>query len=218
MILAPATGDEAATMLRTANERRQSVLIRGAGTKLDWGRPAAAPDVVLDMRPLSRVIAHAHGDLTATIEAGAPLADVNAALRAHGQWLPLDPAFADRATIGGLLATNDSGPLRHRHGTPRDLVIGVTIATTDGVLAKAGGQVVKNVAGYDLSKLMTGSVGSLAAIVSATFKLAPVPAASRTLRARRRDAAADRWPRRRTRSWRASSSRSPSRLSSRTCR
>ena len=101
--------------------------------------------------------------------------------------LPLDPPFADRATIGGLLATNDSGPLRHRYGTPRDLVIGVQLATTDGTLAKAGGQVVKNVAGYDLSKLITGSFGSLAAIVSATFKLAPLPAASKTLRFAVRD-------------------------------
>jgi glycolate oxidase FAD binding subunit len=95
--------------------------------------------------------------------------------------LPLDPPFADGATIGGLLATNDSGPLRHRHGTPRDLVIGIQLATTDGVLSKAGGQVVKNVAGYDLSKLVTGSFGSLAAIVAATFKLAPLPAASKTM-------------------------------------
>ena len=108
--------------------------------------------------------------------------------------LPLDPPFADRATIGGLLATNDSGPLRHRYGTPRDLVIGIQLATTDGVLSKAGGQVVKNVAGYDLSKLVSGSFGSLAAIVSATFKLAPLPAASKTLRigvARRGRASAD---------------------------
>jgi glycolate oxidase FAD binding subunit len=120
--------------------------------------------------------------MTATIEAGASLRDVNAALASHGQALPLDPPFADRATIGGLLATNDSGPLRHRHGTPRDLVIGIQLATTDGVLSKAGGQVVKNVAGYDLSKLVTGSFGSLAAIVSATFKLAPLPAASKTMR------------------------------------
>jgi glycolate oxidase FAD binding subunit len=114
---------------------------------------------------------------------------VNQALAVHGQTLPLDPPFADRATIGGLLATNDSGPLRHRYGTPRDLVIGIRLATTDGVLSKAGGQVVKNVAGYDLSKLVTGSFGSLAAIVSATFKLAPLPAASKTMAIGVRDAA-----------------------------
>jgi glycolate oxidase FAD binding subunit len=115
------------------------------------------------------------------------LRHVNVALALHGQMLPLDPPFADRATIGGLLATNDSGPLRHRFGTPRDLVLGVRLATTDGVLTKAGGQVVKNVAGYDLSKLITGSFGSLAAIVSATFKLTPRPAASKTLRIGVRD-------------------------------
>ena len=181
--MSPSTADEVAATLRTASERRQSVVIRGAGTKIDWARPARPIDIILDMRCLNRVLAHPHGDLTATIEAGASLHDVNQALGAHGQWLPLDPLFAERATIGGLLATNDSGPLRHRHGTPRDLVIGIQLATTDGVLTKAGGQVVKNVAGYDLSKLITGSFGSLAAIVSATFKLAPLPAASKTIRA-----------------------------------
>jgi glycolate dehydrogenase FAD-binding subunit len=137
--------------------------------------------VSIDMRGLNRVVAHEHGDMTATIEAGATLRDVNRALGQHGQWLPLDPSFADEATIGGILATNDSGPLRHRYGTPRDLVIGIRVATTEGALSKAGGQVVKNVAGYDLAKLLTGSYGALAAIVSATFKLAPVPKASKTL-------------------------------------
>src|SRR6185295_8696863 len=147
-----------------------------------WGRPAARIDVVLDMRRLNRVLAHAHGDLTATVEAGATLRDVNDALARLGQRLPLDPPFAAEATIGGILATNDSGPLRHRYGAPRDLVLGVRLATTDGVLSKAGGQVVKNVAGYDLSKLVAGSFGSLAAIVSATFKLSPMPVASKTMR------------------------------------
>jgi glycolate oxidase FAD binding subunit len=179
---APSTADEVAATLGDASERRQSVVIRGAGTKLDWGRPAGHIDLILDMRRLNRVLAHQHGDLTATIEAGASLRDVNHALAAHGQWLPLDPPFAGQATIGGILATNDSGPLRHRHGAPRDLVIGIQLATTDGVLSKAGGQVVKNVAGYDLSKLVTGSFGSLAAIVSATFKLAPLASASKTMR------------------------------------
>jgi glycolate oxidase FAD binding subunit len=181
-LLQPANAAEVAAALRRASEARQSIVIRGAGTKSEWGRPAARVDAVLDMRRMNRVLAHEHGDMTATVEAGASLHDVNAALAIHGQTLPLDPPFADRATIGGLLATNDSGPLRHRYGTPRDLVIGIQLATTDGVLTKAGGQVVKNVAGYDLSKLVTGSFGSLAAIISATFKLAPLPAASKTLR------------------------------------
>ena len=180
-IVSPSTSDEVAGALREASDARRTVLIRGGGTKLDWSRPGQPPEIVLDMRSMNHVLAHAHGDLTATVEAGVRLSDLNVALGAHCQCLPLDPPFADQATIGGLLATNDSGPLRHRYGTPRDLVIGVQIATTDGTLARAGGQVVKNVAGYDLSKLITGSFGSLAAIVSATFKLTPVPAASRTL-------------------------------------
>ena len=186
----PASADEVAAALRRASEARQSIVIRGAGTKSDWGRPAGRIDAVLDMRRMNRILAHEHGDMTATIEAGATLREVNQALAVHGQTLPLDPPFADRATIGGLLATNDSGPLRHRYGTPRDLVIGIQLATTDGVLSKAGGQVVKNVAGYDLSKLVTGSFGSLAAIVSATFKLAPLPAASKTMKMAVRDVVA----------------------------
>ena len=181
VVLKPETGDAVADALRRAADARQSIVIRGAGTKSGWGRPAGRVDAVLDMRALNRVLAHQHGDMTATVEAGATLRDVNRTLARHGQSLPLDPPHAGEATIGGILATNDSGPLRHRYGTPRDLVIGIRLATTDGVLAKAGGQVVKNVAGYDLSKLVTGSFGSLAAIVSATFKLAPLPAASKTL-------------------------------------
>ncbi|MCC7415642.1 MAG: FAD-binding oxidoreductase [Acidobacteria bacterium] len=178
----PASAADVAAVLRDATARRHAVLIRGGGTKLDWGRPPRAVDVVLDMRGINRVLTHQHGDLTATFEAGITLREANAALAAHGQWLPLDSAFPDEATIGGLLATNDSGALRHRFGTPRDLVIGVQICAADGTLAKAGGQVVKNVAGYDLGRLVAGSFGSLGAIVSATFKLSPLPAASKTLR------------------------------------
>ena len=101
-------------------------------------------------------------------------------LARHGQWLPFDPPWADRATVGGTVATNDSGPCRHAHGSPRDSIIGVTLARPDGVQAKAGGIVVKNVAGYDLSRLMTGAFGTLGVVLDATFKLAPRPAASRT--------------------------------------
>lgn len=190
VFIQPASAVEVADALKRAADARQSIVIRGADTKSAWGRPGARIDAILDMRRMNRILAHEHGDLTATIEAGASLRDVNQALEVHGQMLPLDPPFADRATIGGLLATNDSGPLRHRYGTPRDLVIGVQLATTDGVLSKAGGQVVKNVAGYDLSKLVTGSFGSLAAIVSATFKLSPLPAASKTMTFGVRDAPA----------------------------
>ena len=153
-VLRPGTGAEVAAALKQASDARQSVVIRGAGTKEGYGRTASRIDVILDMQRLNRILAHEHGDMTATIEAGASLRHVNVALALHGQMLPLDPPFADRATIGGLLATNDSGPLRHRYGTPRDLVLGVQLATTEGTLAKAG----------------------------ATFKLAPRPAASTTMR------------------------------------
>src|SRR4029079_17011760 len=105
---------------------------------------------------------HRYGDLTATIESGARLTDVNRQLATHGQWLPVDSAFP-AATIGGMVATNDSGPLRHRFGTPRALLIGVTLLWADGRIVKAGGTVVKNVAGYDLGRLVSGSFGSLAA-------------------------------------------------------
>jgi glycolate oxidase FAD binding subunit len=157
-------------------------VISGGGTKIDWGRPAARIDLVIGTSNLD-CVTHRHGDLTATIGAGATLVAVNRELARHGQWLPLDSAF-EGATIGGIVATNDAGPLRHRFGTPRDRLLGVTLAMTDGRLVKAGGTVVKNVAGYDLARLVSGSFGTLAAIETATFKLAPLPAASGTLRAR----------------------------------
>jgi glycolate oxidase FAD binding subunit len=177
----PTTAEELAASLRRASAARQSVAIRGAGTKSDWPRRTRTADLVVSTLGLNRVLAHQHGDLTATIEAGATLQGVNAALARHGQCLPIDPSFADTATIGGIVATNDAGPLRHRYGAPRDQVIGIQLVTGDGVIAKAGGQVVKNVAGYDLSKLVAGSFGRLAAIVSVTFKLSPLPRASATL-------------------------------------
>ena len=190
LIIEPHTPEAAAASLAWATDQHLSVVIRGAGTKIGWGRPPQTVDVILSTRHMNRVLAHRAGDLTVAVEAGAVLGDLNRALAAHGQMLPLDPLSGDRATIGGLLAANESGPHRHRFGTPRDLVIGVQLATADGRLAKAGGQVVKNVAGYDLSKLVSGSFGGLAAIVSATFKLSPAPSASGTVMIAALDSAA----------------------------
>jgi glycolate oxidase FAD binding subunit len=181
VIVTPKTAAAVAATLEWASARRLSVVIRGQGSKDGWGAAAAPIDVLLEMSALNRILTHQAGDLTVTVEAGLRLHDLNQQLAAHRQWLALDPPCPEQATIGGLLATNDSGPQRHRFGTPRDLVIGIQLATTDGALSKAGGQVVKNVAGYDLSKLISGSFGSLAAIVTATFKLAPLPAASATV-------------------------------------
>ncbi len=169
-----------ADTLKHASAERLATVIRGGGTKLTWGRQPASVDLVIGTTRLTRLIAHRHGDLTATVQAGMTLRDLNVALRAERQWLPVDSAF-DEATIGGIVATNDSGPSRHRNGTPRDLVIGITLALTDGRLVKAGGTVVKNVAGYDLGKLVSGSHGTLAGIVDVTFKLVPVPQSSATL-------------------------------------
>ena len=185
-IVEPESAEALAELLALCSRERMSIVLRGRGTKLGWGRRGGRIDLVASTARLNRVLAHAHGDLTATVEAGATVGDLNRELARHGQWLPLDTAF-EAATVGGTIATNESGPLRHRHGTPRDLLIGIHLATTDGRLVKAGGNVVKNVAGYDLGKLVSGSFGSLAAIVSATFKLAPLPAASTTLVAAFRD-------------------------------
>jgi glycolate oxidase FAD binding subunit len=178
-------GRQLAAAIQAASTARQATLISGGGTKIGWGRTPARIDLKVCTSKLDGVT-HRYGDLTATLGAGARLADVNRELARHDQWLPFDSAF-DGATIGGLVAANDSGPLRHRYGTPRDRLLGVTLAMTDGRLVKAGGTVVKNVAGYDLGRLISGSFGTLAAIETATFKLAPIPAASGSLRVRYAD-------------------------------
>ena len=183
VVVEPAEPEGVARTLAWARETGRRVLVRGGGTKLDWGPTLTDIDVVLSTRGLCAVEAHRHGDLTATVQAGATLAATNALLAEHRQWLALDPPWAERATIGGIVATNDSGPRRQWHGAPRDLIIGMTIARPDGVVARSGGIVVKNVAGYDLARLFTGSFGCLGVILNATFKLAPLPAASRTVSA-----------------------------------
>jgi glycolate oxidase FAD binding subunit len=177
----PESAEAVAATLEWASRDHLTVLTRGAGTKLGWGPAPRAIDILLSTARLNTVVAHRYGDLTATVQAGAALSDVNRQLAQQRQWIPLDPPWADRATIGGVVATNDSGPRRHRYGAPRDLIIGVELARSDGTLAKGGGIVVKNVAGYDLPRLMTGAFGSLGVIVTATFKLFPLPATSQTL-------------------------------------
>src|SRR5512139_678611 len=133
----PRDAGELAATLAAASTAGRATVISGGGTKLSWGRAPERIDLLVSTAGLNQVVAHRHGDLTATIEAGATLAEVNRQLARQGQWLPLDSAFAG-ATIGGIVATNDAGPLRHRFGTPRDLLIGVTLALADGRMAKAG--------------------------------------------------------------------------------
>lgn len=184
----PATAEEAAALLRDAAARGASVRFEGAGTKLGWGNPVEA-DVALSTSGLARILEYDPGDLTAVVEAGLPLAEAQAAFAEHGQWLALDPPD-DGATVGGVLATGDSGPLRHRYNAARDLVLGATIALPDGSLAKSGGKVIKNVAGYDLAKLMCGAHGSLGLITRVALRLHPVPASRATVVERFTDAAA----------------------------
>lgn len=181
VVVEPATTAQVSQILAWATESGRAVVVRGGGTKLGWGPTPASIDVLLSTSQMTGVEAHRFGDLTATVLAGTTLSATNAVLAEHGQWLALDPPGGDGATIGGIVATNDSGPRRHWHGAPRDLIIGMTLVRADGVAAHSGGIVVKNVAGYDVARLLTGSFGSLGVIVNAIFKLAPRAEASRTV-------------------------------------
>lgn len=181
MIAEPATTEDLARALRWARDAGIKVAPRGHGTKLGWGNPPAACDLVLSTARLNRVLDHAWADMTVIVEAGCTVVDLQKALSQHGQQLALDPLWPERATIGGILSTNDSGTLRIRYGSLRDLIIGITVALPDGTLAMSGGRVVKNVAGYDLMKLFTGALGTLGVIVQAIFRLHPLPRGSRSL-------------------------------------
>lgn len=175
----PRTVTEAATLLR---ESSGSVLLRGGATKLDWGGRVDDPGLVLDTTELSGVLTHNPSDLTASVRAGTPLTSLQAHLAGSEQWLALDPPTASRgATVGGLLAAGDSGPSRLRYGGLRDLVIGVTLVLADGQVARSGGHVIKNVAGYDLAKLVHGSLGTLALVAEVVVRLHPLPRDRRTL-------------------------------------
>jgi len=171
----PGSVEEVSAVIALVGEFGLPVIPWGGGTAASVGLPSARAGLVLGLRRLNRLVEHEPGDLTVTVEAGTTVGELQAALRGRGQWLSLDPADAERATIGGVLATNASGPRRHLYGTARDLLIGVTVVTAEGAIVKGGGKVVKNVAGYDLPKLFVGSYGTLGVIVEATFKLRPRP-------------------------------------------
>jgi glycolate oxidase FAD binding subunit len=180
-LVEPANEQEVASVLKVASSAGLRVMPRGGDTKMGWGNPARAGEVIVSLRRMNRVLEHAFGDMTATVEAGCSFKLLQDALAAHGQRVALDPLWPDKATVGGILAVNDSGPLRVRFGSLRDLIIGITLVLPDGTVAKSGGKVVKNVAGYDLPKLATGSLGTLGIITQAIFRLHPMPRESRTL-------------------------------------
>jgi glycolate oxidase FAD binding subunit len=177
----PANETELARVLEYASRAGMLVTPRGSGTKLDWGATPQAIDLMISTAKLARILEHAPGDMTVTVEAGVSIAQLQSALSLHRQRLALDPLWPERATVGGVIATNDSGASRVRYGSIRDLIIGITVVLGNGTVAKSGGKVVKNVAGYDLPKLMSGALGTLGIITKAVFRLHPLPAESRTL-------------------------------------
>ena len=178
-IVYPQTQEQLAEVITAAYRNKWRVLPCGNGSKLKWGSLTKV-DIVVSTQRLNKIINHAVGDLTITVEAGVKFADIQATLAKHNQILALNPTTPDLATIGGIIATNDTGSLRQRYGSVRDQLLGVTFVRADGQIARAGGKVVKNVAGYDLMKLFTGSYGSLSIITEATFRLYPMQSASGT--------------------------------------
>lgn len=188
----PTSSRELATLLAQAAGRGAGVRLVGGASKLSWGGRPPQPLATVATSGLDRIREHNAGDLTAVVDAGVPLAELQAEVGAAGQMLALDPPLggAGAATIGGVVATGDSGPLRHRYGSARDLVVGMAVALSDGTLAKSGGKVIKNVAGYDIAKLFTGSYGTLGAIVEVSVRLHPLPAATATAIGRSDDPAA----------------------------
>jgi glycolate oxidase FAD binding subunit len=167
--------NQVAAVLALAHREELAVVPWGGGTTMAMGRPPERLDLVLSLARLNRVLEHEPADLTASVQAGISMAALQAQLGSHRQWWPVDPPLSATATVGGVLASNASGPKRLLYGTARDLLIGITVVHADGGISKAGGKVTKNVTGYDMMKLYIGSLGTLAVIAEATLKLRPVP-------------------------------------------
>lgn len=180
-IVIPRTTEELAQAIAHAHQNNWRVLICGNCSKISWGGLGTCVDVVISTERINRLIEHAVGDLTVTVEAGMRFSKLQAILAEHRQFLALDPTVPESATIGGIIATADTNSLRQRYGSVRDQLLGITFVRADGQIAKAGGRVVKNVAGYDLMKLFTGSYCTLGIISQATFRVYPLPEISGTV-------------------------------------
>jgi glycolate oxidase FAD binding subunit len=174
-VASPGSTQEVAAVMRLAAAHDLAVVARGCGTKLSWGAPPERVDLIMDTTRMDDVVEHAVGDLIVVVSAGRRLKDLQDDLFASSQWLAVDPAR--NGTIGGTVATAVTGPTRLLHGPVRDLVIGMTMVRADGVVAHSGGKVVKNVAGYDVGKLLTGSYGTLGITTEVAFRLHPLPVA-----------------------------------------
>jgi glycolate oxidase FAD binding subunit len=180
-VIYPHSQAELAAVITTANSHQWRVLTWGSGSKINWGGLAENIDIIVSTEHINQLIEHAVGDLTVTVEAGMKFAQIQEILAKSGQTLALDPAAPELATIGGIVATADTGSLRQRYGGVRDQLLGITFIRADGEIAKAGGRVVKNVAGYDLMKLFTGAYGTLGIISQVTFRVYPIPESSGTV-------------------------------------
>lgn len=172
-VVFPGTVEETSSVMAIASEAALKVIPWGAGSQMGCGAIPAGVDVVVALKRLNHLVDHEWGDMTATVQGGMRLEDFQQVLGQHQQFLPLDPPFADQATVGGLLSTNASGPRRLLYGTARDLLIAITVVHADGTVTKAGAKVVKNVTGYDMNKLYIGSLGTLGIIAEATFRVYP---------------------------------------------
>ncbi|HEY0755861.1 MAG TPA: FAD-binding oxidoreductase [Ktedonobacteraceae bacterium] len=181
VVTRPQNAQEMARVVALANQHGLTTLARGGGSRMHLGAIPESLDILIETGKLTHLLEHEAPDLTCQVEAGLTLANLQTLLAIKGQWLPLDPPDPSQSTIGGILASNASGPKRLRYGTARDLVIGLRVIQASGEIARSGGKVVKNVAGYDLNKLYIGSLGTLGIIVEANFKLQPIPANERTL-------------------------------------
>jgi glycolate oxidase FAD binding subunit len=179
-VVRPASVDQLSRVLALASDARLAVIPRGAGTSLELGNPPSRVDVVIDLRGLDQVIEYNPDDLTITVQAGISAGALAALLAPHRQWLTLDPPGGTVRTVGGIAATNASGPLRTRYGASRDLLLGVRFVQADGVLTWGGAKVVKSVSGYDVPKLMVGALGTLGVLAEVTLRLHPLPETERS--------------------------------------
>jgi glycolate oxidase FAD binding subunit len=180
LVVEPGSVEETSELMKLAAREELVVAPRGGGTKMHIGDPPTSLDLIVSTARMNEIIEHVPGDQVVRVQAGIKLGELQDHLSGSNQMLAIDP-LERGATIGGIVAANSSGPRRYRYGTIRDLIIGITVILHDGTVAKAGSKVVKNVAGYDLSKLFTGSLGTLGIIATANFRLHPIPEAARTI-------------------------------------